>query len=571
MRAMRPRLGLAVAGVAAAALAASVAGLGNQFVQDDTVLIAENARVHTLASSWRLFALPYWPPPSSEDLYRPLMSLLTAVEYGLGAGQPLVFRVLSCLLYAGVAVGVLRLARRLLPERIALAVALLFAAHPVHVEAVALGVGQNELLVGLLATIMTIRYLDRRRTGDGRVAPRDWAVLAALFVAASLLKEQGFVLPGLLLAAELLLVPMPDWRRAGGLVLGYLALMMLGLGVLAARAVALSGDLAGTFMAEALEGQGVGGRALTMLRVAPEWARLLVWPLHLRADYSPREMTASTGLGGIETLGLIVLSAVVVVAWAARRRAPTLSFGLVWAAVSLFPVSNVLVPTGILLAERTLFLPSIGAALALGALAETAIDWDRGQRRLIARTLALAGAVLVIAGAARSAERERTWRSESAFVTQSARDAPDSWRTERAYGQLLFTAGDRDAALAAYQRAIALVPPAHAWRVRNDLARRFWEAGANELAVEQLRVSLLETPDTPETRYYLILAYLTVGAYADARREADAALAQGLSSRIFGELRAVADRAEQVGAPPGSLRIRVGSGTRPPWSGSPDP
>ena len=186
-----------------------------------------------------------------------------------------------------------------------------------------------------------------------------------------------------------------------------------------------------------------------------------------------------------------------------------------------------------------------------------------------ARGLALATVVLVIVGVARSAERQRDWRDEATFETASARDSPRSWRTQWAYGQLLFTVGDRDQGLRAYQRALALVPPAHAWRVRNDLARRFWELGANDRPLEQLQASLAETPDKAETRYYPILAYLTVGAYADARREADAALARGLSPKTFGELRAVADRAIQVGAPPGSLRIRVGSGAHPPWSAAP--
>jgi hypothetical protein len=557
--------------VATVAVAGSVVGLVNQFAQDDTILIVENVRVHALAGWWRLFAWPYWPPPSSEGFYWPLMSLLTAVEYALGAGRPLLFRLMSDLIYAATTVGVLRLARRLLPEAIALAVALLFAAHPVHIEAVAVGVGQNELLIGLLATIMTVRYLDRRRGADGGLPGRDWAVLAVLYVAASLLKEQGLVLPGLLLAAELFLLPRPNRAHARRLAAGYATLGALGIGVLAARAVALSGDLAGTFTAEALEGQGIGARALTMLRGVPEWARLLLWPAHLRADYSPQEMTASSGLGVAEAIGLLLLLGAVVVAWLARRRAPTVAFGLAWTAITLVPVSNVLVPIGILLAERTLFLPSIGVVLTFGALVAWALGRAGRIRRATARGLALATVVLVIVGVARSAERQRNWRNEARFETASARDSPRSWRTQRVYGQLRFTVGDRDQGLRAYQRALALVPPAHAWRVRNDLARRFWELGANDRALEQLQASLAETPDKAETRYYLILAYLTVGAYADARREADAALALGLSPKTFGELRAVADRAIQVGAPPGSLRIRVGSGAHPSWSAAPSP
>jgi predicted Zn-dependent protease len=173
--------------------------------------------------------------------------------------------------------------------------------------------------------------------------------------------------------------------------------------------------------------------------------------------------------------------------------------------------------------------------------------------------------VLLVAGVARSAERHRAWRDEATFVARIVADSPRSWRAQRAHGQLLFESGNRDQeAVHAYRRAIALAPASHVWRVRNDLARRFWEIGANELAVVELRASLSEGPGQRETSYYLIVGYMTVGAYADAIREADSAMARGHSSAVFGELRALADAARRVGAPPGSLGIRVGTG-KPPW------
>ena len=99
--------------VVAVALAASLAGIGNGFAQDDVVLIAQNARIHQLANWREIIASPYWPPPWSPDLYRPLMALLLAFEFAVGGGAPLVFRVLSYLLYAAAALLVFTLAKRL--------------------------------------------------------------------------------------------------------------------------------------------------------------------------------------------------------------------------------------------------------------------------------------------------------------------------------------------------------------------------------------------------------------------------------------------------------------------------
>src|SRR6185436_6749856 len=126
-----------------------------------------------------------------------------------------------------------------------------------------------------------------------------------------------------------------------------------------------------------------------------------------------------------EALGLLIVIGVAAAAWLARRRIPVLTFGVVWLAIGLLPVSNVLIPTGIVLAERTLFLPSIGLVIALGGLAAWLLRWDAASpqpgRASPALPLALgaAGALLVIAGVVRSAERQRIWRSEDVLAERT--------------------------------------------------------------------------------------------------------------------------------------------------------
>lgn len=544
----------AIALVAAVALAASLAGLSNDFVQDDTYLIRDNLRIHDLANWRAILTSPYWPPPFSQDLYRPLTALLLGFEFVIGGGDPAVFRLVSYGLYAAASTGVFLLARRLLPRPVALGAALVFAAHPVHVEAVALAAGQNELVVGLLAVTMTVRYLDRRR-GDG-LGARDWGGLGILYLAASLLKEQGLLLPAFLLCAEAFLLVGPLWDRVRRLGPGYAFLGLLGGAVLLVRSTVLGGDVAGTFTAEALQGVSIGGRALTMLQVVPHWARLLLWPAHLQADYSPLEIVGSTGLGASEMLGLLILLAAVVTMVVTRRRAPVVAFGIAWCAVALFPVSNVLVPTAILLAERTLFLPSIGVVITLAGLVALALDrWGVGARDR--RFAAIVCGLLVIAGLLRSVERQRVWRNEGFFAVRGVQDAPRSFRAQRAYGDVLFTVGRADLGVEAYDRAIAFAPPGSGWRVRNDLARRYRLQGETAKEVEQLRASLAEEPAQEDARGHLVAGLLLLGDYAGAARAADSALARGANRSVFQGLRAVADSAASVKAPPGSVRIQI--------------
>jgi len=537
--------------VGAVAVSAGIAGVANQFVNDDTLLIELNDRVQDLAQVRTIVTSPYWPPPFSQDLYRPLTSIFHALQFVVGNGDPLVYRLVSYGLYALTSIAVLLLARRLVSSRPALVAALIFAAHPVHVEAVALAVGQAELMVALIAITTTGLYVEWRRSD----ALTGWRMvqLAALYAVASLFKENGLVIPGLWLGAELLLIS--NQRRSAVAILPISA--ATGLGVLAVRRAVLH-QFVGTTTTAALVGVGVRGRALTMLSIVPQWLRLAVWPAHLRADYSPQEFAASTGFGATEFVGVLIVAAtigLVVLAW---RRMPALAFGLWWMIVALLPVSNVVIPTGVLLAECTLFLPSVGLAIGMAALADR-LPIPYWRREAIYWVVGL----VCFAGILRSAERQRVWRSEGLLTVRTVKDAPKSFRAQRDYGNTLYEIGHAPEGQQAYERAIALAPASESWAVRNELARHFRETGKGMESVDQLRRSLAAEPRQPRTRADLVAVLLWVGDYDGARAEADTAIGLGGLREVFGPLRSIADSARRVGAPAGSVNIGVQVG-RPP-------
>lgn len=563
------------AAVVAVALAASLSGLWNDFAHDDVSLILENARAHELGNWGAILATPYWPPPFPPELYRPVTSLLMAAEYAFGVGAPVVFRVVSYALYAACALGVFALASRLVSRRVALAVALLFAAHPVHVEAVALGVNQAELVVGLIGVIMVARYIDVRRTRA--LTTRDWALFAVLYAVAALAKENGFVLPGVLLAAELLLFPSGDDSRRKRLALspGFVALAAVGVALLLIRRAVLLGDFVGTFTAEALVRSDAAGRALTMLQVVPKWLRLFAWPAHLQIDYSPNEIVASTGFGIHEALGLGLLMGALALAIAARRRAPLVSFGIAWCAIALLPVANIIVPTSIVLAERTLFLPSVGFLLAVGGTAEWLIRSHELSFVDSRRVLAAACGAFVLLGVARSAQRQTVWRNNAHLWIVAGQDAPRSYRVSRAQGDAYFALGDIDGAMREYNYAIGASPKP--WRIRYDLALRLRDAGTDTAALSQLRMSLAEDAKQPDVRAELALTLIAVGQYREAKRTVADEISRGDTVPVFREIESIADSALAASAPAGSIRLRgsmttndearagplAGPGTRP--------
>jgi hypothetical protein len=549
-----PRGGAAV--VCAVAIVASIAGILNAFTQDDLSILVGSARLHGFGALGDILTLPYWPPPAAPDLYRPVASILLAAQYALGGGAPFVFRIVSYALFALASVGVYRLALRLMPASIALLVAALFAAHPAHVEAVALAVTQNELIVGALAACMTVLYIDRRRSESGALSARDWAMLGAGYAIAGFSKEHGLLIPAFLILAEIFLTPSRALgERARQLWRGFAVLIAIAAVMIAVRTLVLSGVVGPTMIAEALRGQTMGGRLLTMLQIVLQWTRLLVWPVHLRAEYSPREFVASTSFGGEEATGLAIVILVLMSIWLARKRAPALSFGLAWCCVALFPVSNVVIPTGILLAERTLFLPSVGFVLALGGGMAFVASRRPAVTRHARTLIALAASVLVVAALGRSAQRQRVWQDPVTLTFASVQDAPRSWRVQQVYGDMLFSQGRAAEAIAAFRRAIELAP--ESWRPRNYLADRLRMIGDDSDAVMLLRASLAEDPRQIATIAALAPALLGAGRYAEAKELADSIVVAEKSPPIMVQMSRLADSAMKVNAPPGSIRIGI--------------
>jgi hypothetical protein len=548
---------LLTASVALLAIGVSAPGLPNVFVQDDIPVILKNADNHSIAAPWMAFTRPYWPKPFSPDLYRPLMSVGLAAQWVAGAGSPMVFRVSSIILYAASAVAFFWLAALLLPVEAAWVAAAFFAIHPVHVEAVAVAVNQGELIVGLAASLWVGAYILARRRGD-----LDWRARAGFmagYVIACFFKENAVILPGFLLAAEMTVIPdARDLRtRIASIRPLVLALAATGLAFLTVRSSVLD-NVVGSFTAEGLQGLSAGQRALTMLGVVPDWLRLLAWPAHLQADYSPQEISGAVRWGAAQTLGCTILIAALIGALAARRAMPVVTFGILWIGIALFPVSNVLVPTGIVLAERTLYLSSIGFLLAVGALLPPAFRAISRTRPLARRASAVALVVLILAGGVASARRQRTWANPFAQSAQLLIDAPLSYRSHFGAASLLWEGHQREASEIEYRRALALFPRSFA--VPRELADRLRLEARCKDAIPLYQQALRYAPDLNEVRSSFIACLMYEGRYAEARSQARIGLAVdggGSDSLNLRNFRDTAERALAEGAPAGTVRLTV--------------
>jgi hypothetical protein len=211
----------------------------------------------------------------------------------------------------------------------------LFAVHPVHVEAVSNVAGQAELWSAFGVLGATLLHIETRG-GDRR--DRLFQHLSRILL-------------------------------LGG----------VGTFLLVARSSVL-GALTGEDGTAVLAGLDVRERLAHVLPLL----RLLVWPVTLAADYDPGVIFSASGPTLLETLlgGVVLLSWIGSVVWFwARSRAGAV--GLAWFILGVLPVSNPLFATGSLMAERTLYLPSVGSSVLTAGVFGSATTAPVRTRRLL--------------------------------------------------------------------------------------------------------------------------------------------------------------------------------------------
>lgn len=491
---------LLVVGVAAALVYGNAPTLG--FALDDDLITRLNPRV-TEGRFVEAVASPYWQLEREwGTLYRPVTVGSFVVEWQLWNGSPAGFHAVNVVLHAAVTVLVTAALWHFLPALAALVGGLFFAVHPVHVEAVANVAGRAELYAALGFMVACLFFLLRPLSAVGRVG-RLLGVGVGYAVSLGG-KEIGVTLPAVLIV--LAVYDRRTERRQDASVgrspvwPSDIPLFLLLAGVLASYLV-LRFHVLGSITGEVLPAELVGlsgvERFWTALTLWPHYMRLMFFPVDLVADYGPGVFGATRSLSALPVAGAVVLIGLVSTAFGLRERRPAASLGIVWFLVTVLPVSHLVVHAGVLLAERTLYLPSVGIAFLVGALVAAGLERQEGARATLLVVIAVLGLMTV-----RTVTRVPVWDSTIALLTDLADAHPESHRALRLYGAIQQERGNLEAAVAAFDRAAALHPDRYPVLLEAGAIRR--EAGDLEGARSYLARAVEREPSRRDA--YRLLA-----------------------------------------------------------------
>jgi hypothetical protein len=174
------------------------------------------------------------------------------------------------------------------------------------------------------------------------------------------------------------------------------------------------------------------------------------------------------------------------------------TLGVLWFVVTMLPVSNLLFGSSVLLAERTLYFPSIGFVLMVGWAFAAAVPSSVGGARLWRRVPVYGlAAVVLLAFSFRSAVRVPTWESTTSVTSTLAVQHPQLARSQEWLARRLIRAGDIQGGVEALYRAERIVGYPGNFTLQFEGGRLLVSSGRPDLAIRFFESAMVLAPDAP--------------------------------------------------------------------------
>ncbi len=407
--------------------------------------------------------------------YRPITVSTFRLNYYFHGLRTYGYHLVNVLLHSGVCVLVYFLGLHIFKGKKLLAAmsAALFATHPIHTDAIDSIVGRAEPLYGLFYLISFLSF-----TKGATKNSTHWGYVTlsmASYLLSSLSKEMGVTVLGLLVSWDLIynydvvnlvlvkrqftkIFTSDKWRhfwKRLTCIFGCFALYM-------AHRIYFVGGIADINMEfthnpiAATDNMLTRWLSITYLHSYYVW--LLVYPVKLSVDYSfnciPLVESLLDPRNAFTVLNYALL--VFLSAWSiiSRKYHKVLVFSIAWFVLPFLPSSQVFFYPGTLLAERTLYIPSIGFCLLVSFL----LYFGKKKRFYSKKQMLFICFVAVLLYSDRTLTRNSDWNTPLALFGSGMDVCPTSTKVLFNYASRLEMAGRTEAAETLYKRAIQIDP-----------------------------------------------------------------------------------------------------------------
>lgn len=455
--------------------------IGHDYALDDTIVITDNGYTKSgIRGIPDIFAHDSFQGFFQEQKrlvsggrYRPLSIATFAIEYQLVGLNPHVSHAVNVVLYGLTGAVLYLLLRRLLQADArarwwlspALLITLLYMTHPLHTEVVANIKGRDEVLAflfGMGAFHASLSYYERRVRGA------TWSlVMAGICIVLGLLAKES-TLP------LLLLIPIGLWFFRGAdrkRLASLTAVLILSTIPYLALRYTYAGPMTPVKTDDILNDPFIGAsleqRVATVFKTFGIYLRLFFFPHPLSHDYYYNQVPLTNFESPASLIPLVIALALALFAIRGIPRRSPIAYGILFFTLSFSIVSNLMVSVGTTMAERFLYIPSLGLVTALVYCVESLAERWMGLKGLRAAGIALLA--LSAAFSAKTIARNPAWKDNFTLFTTDVRVAPRSAKVQAAAGRALLEASDRasdpalkrrllDEAIGHLQKAVEIHP-----------------------------------------------------------------------------------------------------------------
>ncbi|MDZ4245213.1 MAG: tetratricopeptide repeat protein, partial [Candidatus Gracilibacteria bacterium] len=236
-------------------------------------------------------------------------------------------------------------------------------------------------------------------------------------------------------------------------------------------------------------------RTITFISIIWEYAKLIIYPVHLFFEKSVVHATTLLAPKGI--FGLTVLIGGCGAAYNSFLKDKKFLFGFTWFFIPLIPVSGIFIISNAFYAERWLYLPLIGVVFGIAAL------WENLKTK---EAKAIYICILVIVSmtfATRTIFRNREWADPQEFFENEIANNPYSPRIYNQLGTVHFAKRNYNRALSAIQKSIELDDAKSSPIFRFNLGNTYYYLGKNDKAIFWLNEALEMKPDYEKAKIVL--------------------------------------------------------------------
>ncbi|OHB22110.1 MAG: hypothetical protein A2913_01230 [Parcubacteria group bacterium RIFCSPLOWO2_01_FULL_40_65] len=497
-------------------------GLNGEFIHDD-LLVLSHSFFSQFSKIFSFFGQPYFEDFYQAGLYRPL----TQISFGLNfliSSSPLGFHLVNVLLHIVNSFLIFLFLRRFSKNfRLGLISAFLFLVLPIHVEAVTSVVGRAELLSFFFGILTLLLWLDFKYFLSAitlflALLSKETAV--AVFGVVVLLgwhqKKRGVTRLGVPHSAQMKIEHYGGKEGQDPEFLKWLIYHSAAAGLyFILRIIVLDQYAFQTkveFVFNPLAYSSFFERISTALKILVIYLQKIFIPYRLSADYSYDQIPivkdlffSPLALSGLLFLGLMLWVVYLVLR---RKRDLIWTWSLIFFFLPYLVISNLIFPTGTIMAERLMYFPSLGTVMILALANERLFRFSKQAGFVLLLILSVVYGFITVS-------QNRVWTSREALLVDSFKKSPNSVVAKTNYGILILN----------QEKELAKKLSLEVYEKYPDYIQNLNLRGAIEVqegdfteAEKFLEKALKLRPKHQNTLQNLSRVYFTLGKYPEAEK-----------------------------------------------------